>query len=175
MHAAQALLCITQVSAQRLRQVTGVLAACHSLVLLCMFHLCPLLILLRDHFTDQADASVISSGPVISGLLVSVGTSLPGSSSPAASPTHVLITDTTNYGWGSVCGPLLARGVWSRNHVGLHINYLELETVFLALKRFQRWLCGTHVLVHTDSTMVMHYLIRIGGPGPGVWTDWFTT
>ncbi len=33
-----------------------------------------------------------------------------------------------------------------------------METVFLSLRRFQRWLCGTRVLVQTDRTLVMHYL-----------------
>ena len=55
-----------------------------------------------------------------------------------------------------------ARGVWSGDCLGHHINFLELETVFLALKTFQRWLCGTHVLVQTDTTTIMHYLNRMG-------------
>ena len=29
---------------------------------------------------------------------------------------------------------------------------------FLSLKRFQRWLCGTHILVQKGTTTVMHYL-----------------
>ena len=37
-------------------------------------------------------------------------------------------------------------GGGSSDHSSLHINFLELETVLLALKRFQRWLCGSHVL-----------------------------
>ena len=78
-------------------------------------------------------------------------------------PTHVLTTDTSTYGWGAVCAPLTARGVWSSDQSSLHINFLELETVFLALNKCQRWLCGTHVLVQTDITMVMHYLNRAGG------------
>ncbi len=73
------------------------------------------------------------------------------------------MTDTSTYGWGAVCGPLTVRGVWSSDQSSLHINFLKLETVFLALKRFQRCLCGAHILVQTDSTTVMHYLNRAGG------------
>ncbi len=51
----------------------------------------------------------------------------------------------------------------SSDQSSLHINFLELETVFLTLKTFQKWLCGAHVLVQTDSTTVMHYLNRAGG------------
>ncbi len=53
--------------------------------------------------------------------------------------------------------------MWSSDHFSLHINFLNLETVVLALKRFQRWLCGTHVLVQMDSITVIHYLNRVGG------------
>ena len=65
----------------------------------------------------------------------------------------------------------MGRGLWSSDHKGclssdqsfLHINFLELETAFLTLKRFQKWLCGTHVLVQMNRTTVMHYLNRSGG------------
>ncbi len=168
-HAAQELLSLTQVSARYLRHVIGLLASCHSLVPLCMFHLRPLSILLRDHFDmrfDQPTKLIPLSSPVVRSSLefwsqrelVSQGVPL-----RPPTPSHVLTTDASNFGWGAVCGPLSARGVWSNDHVGLHINFLELETVFLALKTFQRWLCGTHVLVQTDNTTVMHYLNRLGG------------
>ncbi len=89
-HATQALLDLTQVSALRLHQVTGLLASCHALVPLCMFRLHPL-------------------------------SNLP--------PTHILTMDTSTYGWGVVCGPLMAKGVWSSDHSSLHINFLELEEI----------------------------------------------
>ena len=43
------------------------------------------------------------------------------------------------------------QGPWA-SCSSLHIAFLELETVFLVLKRLQGWLCGTHVLVQMDST-----------------------
>ena len=67
-HTAQELLCLTQVSAGPLNQVTGLLASCHSLVLLCMCHLRPLSILLRDHFNmrfDQPTKLIHLSSPVV--------------------------------------------------------------------------------------------------------------
>ncbi len=168
-HATQALLDLTQISALRLRQVTGLLASCHTLVPLCMFHLHPLSNLPKDHFdmrVDRTSKLIPLSSPVIwSALevwsrrdLVSQGVPL-----QPLPPTHILTTDTSTYGWGAVCAPLTARGVWSSDQSSLHINFLELETVFLALNKCQRWLCGTHVLVQTDITMVMHYLNRAGG------------
>ncbi len=133
-----------------------------------MFRLHPLSTLLRDHFdmrVDRTSKLIPLSYPVIRSTLefwsrrdlVSQG--MPFQPPP---PSHVLTTDASTYGWGAVCSPLTVRGVWSSDQSSLHINFLELETVFLALKTFQKWLCGTHVLVQTDSTTVMHYLNRAG-------------
>ncbi len=120
----------------------------------------------ESHF--EADPLIISSNSVSCGILVTSGTCAPGRQ--PIPPTHVLTRDASTYKWGVVCGPLMARGVWSSDQSSLRINFLELETVFLDLKRFQRWLCGTHVLVQTDSTTVMHYLNRVGWTRPSVWT-----
>ncbi len=84
----------------------------------------------RSHF--QADPLVISSDPVCSGILVTPGSCVPRRSSSTLPPTYVLMMDASTYGWGAVCSPLTARGVWSSDQSSLHINFLELETVFLA-------------------------------------------
>ncbi len=168
-HSALELLQLSQVSARRLRQVTGVMASCYAIVPLCMFHLRPLSMLLRDHFDMRVDRSselIPLSSPVVQSSLEFwsrrdlVAQGIPLRPPP---PAHVLNTDASIYGWGVVCGSLLARGVWSGDRLGHYINFLELETVFLALKTFQRWLCGIHVLVQMDSTTMMHYLNRMGG------------
>ncbi len=65
-------------------------------------------------------------------------------------------------GGDGMCGPLSAMRVWSSDQCSLHINFLRLETVFLPLKSFQSWLCGIHVLVQMDSTMLMHYVNSAG-------------
>ena len=168
-HATQDLLGLSQVSARHLCQVTGLLASCHALVPLCMFHLPPLSTLLRDQFNMRVDHTsklILLSSPVIRSTLEfwslqeHVSQAVPLQPLP---PTHVLTMDASTYGWGAACGPVMTRGVWLSNQSSLHINFLELETVFLALKRFQRWLCGAHVQVQMDSTTVMHYLNRAGG------------
>ncbi len=160
-------------SAGHLRQVTGFLASCHFAV-----HVSspssvnpPDGPLQREgQSADQADPPVVASGQ--SSLVFWSQRELVYQGVPLRppAPSHVLTTDASNYGWGAVCGPLLARSIWSRDHVALHINHLELETVFLTLKTFQRWMCRTHVLVQTDSATVMHW--GMGGPGPGAWTNW---
>ncbi len=118
-----------------------------------MFHLRPLSILLRDHFNmrvnqlKQADPSL--SSPVYQSSLVfwpdqelisqRVPLQLPA-------PTQDLTTDASLYGCWIVCSPLSPMGIWSRDYVRLHINYLQLETIFLALNNSRGFqICVEHI------------------------------
>ena len=47
-----------------------------------------------------------------------------------------IITDASIEGWGARLDEHLARATWSPPGSKLHINYLELKAVFLALKEF---------------------------------------
>ena len=60
-----------------------------------------------------------------------------------------------------------ARGVWSLPESKLHINYLELKAVFLALKEFQDFCTHKIVLVATDNTTVVSYINKEGGRRSG--------
>ena len=65
--------------------------------------------------------------------------------SPTITPNkHALqiITDASIEGWGARLDEHFARATWSPPGSKLHINYLELKAVFLALKEFQD-LCST--------------------------------
>ena len=76
----------------------------------------------------------------------------------------VVTTDASLSGWGATHEGKTARGVWSGSLKGVaHINYLELLAVFLALKEFEQFLVGHHVLVRTDNTTTMSYINRQGG------------
>ena len=108
--------------------------SCHAIVRLCMFCLNRLSNLLRDHFDMGVDRTLklipLSSPGIRSALefwtcrdLVSQGVPL-----QPLPPSHVLTTDTSTYGWGAVCGPLTARGVWSSDQSSLHIKFLEMES-----------------------------------------------
>ena len=67
-----------------------------------------------------------------------------------------LFTDASNEGWGAHLGDSTARGVWSDVESQLHINFLELKAVFLALKSFEllcrnpgpRWQSGNTLASH---------------------------
>ena len=66
-------------------------------------------------------------------------------------------------GWGAHLNEHTARGTWSLPESKLHISYLELKGVFLALKEFQN-LCSDKVfLVAANNPTVVSYINKEGG------------
>ena len=78
-----------------------------------------------------------------------------------------IFTDASKEGWGAHLNEFTARGSWSVPESKLHINYLELKTVFLALKEFQNLCVDKIVLVATDNTTVVAYINKEGGMRSG--------
>ena len=73
-----------------------------------------------------------------------------------------IFTDTSKEGWGAHLNEHTARGSWSLPESKLHINYLELKAVVLALKEFQDLCTDKIVLVTTDNTTVVSYINKEG-------------
>ena len=71
-----------------------------------------------------------------------------------------IFTDASKKGWGTHLNEHTARGSWSLPESKLHINYLELKAVFLALKEFQDLCTDKIVLVATNNTTVVSYITR---------------
>ena len=78
-----------------------------------------------------------------------------------------IFTDASKEGWDAHLDEHIARGVWSLPESKLHINFLELKAVFLALKEFQDLCSGKIVLVATDNTTVVAYVNKEGGMRSG--------
>ena len=78
-----------------------------------------------------------------------------------------IFTDASKEGCGAHLGDFTARGVWSVPESHLHINFLELKAVLLALRRFQHLVQGKAVLVATDNTTVVAYINKEGGMRSG--------
>ena len=74
-----------------------------------------------------------------------------------------IFTDASKEGWGAHLNERTARGSWSLPESKLHINYLELKAVFLALKEFQDLCTDQIVLVATDNTTMVSYINKEGG------------
>ena len=64
-------------------------------------------------------------------------------------------------------GEATARGVWSAPEGKLHINFLELKAVFLALRSFEHLCKNQVVLIATDNTTVVSYINKEGGMRSG--------
>ena len=73
-----------------------------------------------------------------------------------------IFTDASKEGWDTRLNEHTARGTWSLPESKLHINYLELKAVFLALKEFQDLCSDKIVLVATDNTTVVSYINKEG-------------
>ena len=78
-----------------------------------------------------------------------------------------IFTDASKEGWGAHLDEHTARGSWSLPESKLHINHLELKTVFLALKEFRTLVCNKTVLIATDNTTVVAYINKEGGMKSG--------
>ena len=76
---------------------------------------------------------------------------------------QLVTTDASLLGWGAIHNGKTAKGVWGPELRTMHINYLELLAVFLALKRFEPFLRGCHVHVRTDNTTTVCYINKQGG------------
>ena len=75
-----------------------------------------------------------------------------------------IFTDASKEGWGAHLNEHTARGSWSLPESKLHINYLELKAVFLALKEFQDLCTDKIVLVATKRGSRQSILIRPDHP-----------
>ena len=78
-------------------------------------------------------------------------------------PDVRLFTDASTEGWGAHIDHHQTQGIWSDREKLLHINYLELKTVILALQNFQDLVQGHHVIVMSDNTTVVGNVKNQGG------------
>nr|XP_055040043.1 uncharacterized protein LOC129427314 [Misgurnus anguillicaudatus] len=79
------------------------------------------------------------------------------------SQRKVVTTDASLWGWGAVYEGRAINGKWPDTLQSAHINFLELLTVYLALKHFVRFLRNHHVLIRSDNTTAVAYINRQGG------------
>ena len=82
-------------------------------------------------------------------------------------PLKCALQDASKESWGAHLNDHTARGTWSLPESKIHINYLELKAVFLALKEFQDLCRSNMVLVATDNTTVVAYINNEGGMKSG--------
>ena len=80
-----------------------------------------------------------------------------------------IFTDASKEGWGAHLNEHTERGTWSLPESKfLHINHLELNAVFLAVKEFQDLCSNSIILLATDNTTVVAYINKEGGMKSGL-------
>ncbi len=76
---------------------------------------------------------------------------------------HMITTDASMTGWGTVFEGRPARREWTGEFLFWNINCLELRAIFLALIHFLPFLGKHHVIVRTDNMAVVSHINRQGG------------
>lgn len=86
-------------------------------------------------------------------------------SSPIKNPNYAMeiYTDASRTGWGAYCNGSRVNGAWKESELQFHINYLELISIFLALKCFARDCSNCAILLRVDNTTAISYINRMGG------------
>ena len=75
----------------------------------------------------------------------------------------VIQTDASRSGWGATFQDQAEYGSWDIHQANLHINYLEMTAVKLALQRFASSVHNIHIQIQTDNTTVVTYINKMGG------------
>jgi hypothetical protein len=78
-------------------------------------------------------------------------------------PDIIMQTDASVIGWGAVLESKETRGRWSITEAKKHINYLEMLSVYFALKSFKDKIKGKHVTVLCDNSSAVAYINNMGG------------
>jgi len=89
-------------------------------------------------------------------LLVGVPLTMP-------SPTVEIFTDAPKTGWGASWGDRALAGTWTSQQSQVHINFLELQAVELALQQWQDLLQDTVIRLFCNNSTTVSYLRKGGG------------
>ena len=79
-------------------------------------------------------------------------------------PNLILHTDASGIGWGAtLSNGSTTHGIWSQAEASRHINYLELQAVYLALSSLLNNETNVHVRVMCDNVTAVTYINEMGG------------
>ena len=160
----------TQIQARSFLSLIGVLNAAAEYVQLGRLHLRPIQIYLHSLWKPGRD-SLAAWVPILPSLQPLLQWWLDedqfrtGVPLVPPTPSLFLITDASLSGWGAHLEPLglMTSGSWSPMESQLHINNLELRAVRLAITHFRDQIRNCCVLVSTDNTTVVSYILKQGG------------
>ena len=158
----------TSLPARMWQRLLGLLAATERLVPQGLLRMRPIQIYLRQNWHQHSQSQ---NYPVPVSLQIKqhlqwwLGYHNVMTGIPIVSPEPQLeiFTDASLFGWGAHLDRQVISGVWTEDQSLLHINWLEMEAVRLALLHFQAILPHKVVLIASDNTTVVAYINRQGG------------
>jgi hypothetical protein len=159
----------SSVPARELMQFIGRLTACQEMVPFCMYRVRPLVQHLMACFSPRRDplSMAVSLQDVTFQEALTFWTvpsaMMHGRSFRHPCTTHLVTTDASNYGYGAWFQNLTLSGLWDPHWAKAHINLKEMATVLLALHSFQASLSPGHVLIQSDNSTVVAYILHQGG------------
>ena len=74
-------------------------------------------------------------------------------------------SDASKMSWGAVVKGQKIGGQWTSTKATRHINILELEAVFFALKSFVEFTTSSHIQLQLDNSTTAAYLNNVGVGG----------
>lgn len=78
-------------------------------------------------------------------------------------PNVVIETDASHLGWGAVCEGESCGGRWTHEETQQHINFLEMQAAFFAIKAFCTKRYYSHIRLIIDNTTAVCYINNMGG------------
>ncbi|KZR98981.1 Uncharacterized protein APZ42_005350, partial [Daphnia magna] len=74
-------------------------------------------------------------------------------------PDLSIFSDASLSGWGGVSEGVTARGPWSKEDEGKHINELELMAAFNSIQAFARHLSHAAICIFLDNKTAVCYIV----------------
>ena len=115
----------------------------------------------RDRPPTPSGTSVQAGGQ--GHFLVDVEGAPFGAPPPPPPPELRLYSDASRSGWGAHLLDRSASGLGSDQETSLHINILEMKTLFLALQAFRDVVTNQRVTAMCDNSTVVAYVCKQGG------------
>ena len=165
---AASLLARTAQQAKTWQRFLGHLSSLRELVPMAVVHTRPIQLMRHDQWTQVSDSPYVRIYPNEETLdelewWASQANLRVGRPFLHPDPTMSIVTDASKEGWEGHLGDLVVSGLWSRAWAKRHINWLELQAVWLTLKHFLPQLQGTAVDVISDNTTTVVYINKVGG------------
>ena len=165
---ASSLLARSPQPAKTWQKLSGHLSSLRELVPMAMTHTRHIQLMLHSQWTQVSDSPYLRLYPDRESLRelewwASRANLTVGRPFLRPDPTMTKVTDASMEGWGGHLGDWVISGQWSSAWAKHHINWLELQAVWLTLQHFLPQVRDTTVDVLMDNSTTVAYINKEGG------------